>query len=758
MATNLVTLPDGRTVDLDTAEATNAILQQEGYKGMFTDPVKKIKKIRKKKAGQRLNQFQKNQLLALHKFMDSFPAKSDPGLFRGSIAESEIKCWLDYTIGEIKRFTKMKDWIQNGDLEDHDEVVLNPCVTMFTHPVPVALVFESDFFEALADFVKARKNSSGRGMPTKRLCALITAIICEAFVSCTTRCDTNWLPEIAFKLFEKCGVLEQYIRCITPPQPPDCLRAQQMLIPLQSCPGFLKKKFKKGEPCGDTLQAILDGNDGSPEKAPEIIQRLEWISRSVNAMKSRAETGIDSLGACGNCGNMDRSDGFQKALMRCTRCKSIHYCSKECQRADWKQHKKVCKPIPKATKIRKSAINTDLHVFCNRHYNYMMIRMVEACDHHGLKMKDMVVELDYTTNTKNVIPAIQDPPIFKIVPFRDYGEGSEESDWLLECKETKPKYYEELIADMKMNCSKPTPNTLMFLVNHMAGSACVGQIEQKLNENALDAYRTAINKGDFGPLSKILRSDVLELAQGMISVGVDEVYEFLRHKNNPTARMKFAPNKLRDHFIEFSEKHYVKVMADIVENEDLMGLKMQDLVIELDFAADIMVGGMNAFGGYDDGMFEYSNFNVVPLNRYSDGSRPKESDWFPDKKNPLAFEKKKNDVITLFQKKARKPSGEATVLVNYAGGVFVDPQIAYEIPLALFTLKALNAFKSAINDVNLKPLSEVFPCGVSGIYIMDLFLYGIIPEAAAMAALPPEMLREMHGGQMVSDDELFGDW
>ncbi|KAI5814378.1 hypothetical protein BZA77DRAFT_295075 [Pyronema omphalodes] len=40
---------------------------------------------------------------------------------------------------------------------------------------------------------------------------------------------------------------------------------------------------------------------------------------------------------CYNCQKKDVE------LKRCARCQSIHYCGKDCQTADWKEHKKLCK-------------------------------------------------------------------------------------------------------------------------------------------------------------------------------------------------------------------------------------------------------------------------------------------------------------------------------------------------------------------------------------------------------------------------------
>lgn len=40
---------------------------------------------------------------------------------------------------------------------------------------------------------------------------------------------------------------------------------------------------------------------------------------------------------CGHCGVVS------PALKNCTRCRSVRYCNSNCQKADWKEHKKRCK-------------------------------------------------------------------------------------------------------------------------------------------------------------------------------------------------------------------------------------------------------------------------------------------------------------------------------------------------------------------------------------------------------------------------------
>ena len=64
--------------------------------------------------------------------------------------------------------------------------------------------------------------------------------------------------------------------------------------------------------------------------------------------RHKPEAVVPSAGErCTACGSDKKkaSSATTEALLTCTRCKTTKYCSKECQRADWKNHKQVCRPL-----------------------------------------------------------------------------------------------------------------------------------------------------------------------------------------------------------------------------------------------------------------------------------------------------------------------------------------------------------------------------------------------------------------------------
>ncbi|OCL06400.1 putative MYND domain protein [Glonium stellatum] len=48
----------------------------------------------------------------------------------------------------------------------------------------------------------------------------------------------------------------------------------------------------------------------------------------------------DTQPSCASCAKTDSDPNIN--LKRCAKCQTTHYCSRECQKADWKVHKKVC--------------------------------------------------------------------------------------------------------------------------------------------------------------------------------------------------------------------------------------------------------------------------------------------------------------------------------------------------------------------------------------------------------------------------------
>ena len=96
---------------------------------------------------------------------------------------------------------------------------------------------------------------------------------------------------------------------------------------------------------------VRSGIAHGPISCPRFVFR-----RSDNLTTMDGVTAKQLLGQCDHCAVYPRQQGTLKI---CSRCRVAKYCSQECQRAAWKQHKKLCHPCNLNAEVSR------IRVFCS---------------------------------------------------------------------------------------------------------------------------------------------------------------------------------------------------------------------------------------------------------------------------------------------------------------------------------------------------------------------------------------------------------
>ena len=82
------------------------------------------------------------------------------------------------------------------------------------------------------------------------------------------------------------------------------------------------------------------GKGGSPQQQQQQQQQQQHLQRGRQM--------------CEHCGKTDEAAG--KKLLQCSKCKAVSYCSLECQKAAWANHKGPCKLLTKSRADREAAM------------------------------------------------------------------------------------------------------------------------------------------------------------------------------------------------------------------------------------------------------------------------------------------------------------------------------------------------------------------------------------------------------------------
>lgn len=522
-----VHMPNGRTVDICTTPGADAFLKAKTSKDdadYLKSNIENAKKIRSKR---KLGGKDKEQLKMIYIMIDSLADYSTPEVFRSYVPLKDVEFWVDHVMTVLKSIAQDKRWTATGKLEEHDAFVLNSCVSMFTNAVPVAIAHEKDLFKVLSEVVAARKGKTN-SLPCADISETVELIVSNAILTSLYQFDNKWTGEKIFKKLESSGVLLEFIRVTTVAQPNDSFAPPRSVLKsydeLLKCTNFLKKKFKKGEPCGDIVSSILSGKYGYRRNRQITMAKLKAISNMSEIM----ECDGPAIKMCRNCSKSEMSEEFQQSLMQCSRCKMAYYCSRDCQKANWKSHRKVCIAATKAHTKNVNTTETITLNFARNNYVDIMVELVSVCDSTSLNKGELLLELDFVPSKNGKTPALQDPPVFKIAASRGYFEGSRpnEPNWFY--KKEDPKIYQENVKGVafaiKDQFSRLPPSHLLCLIRYPGGVSCykislMGTNGTHLfSDQTVDAFRSAIDDDCFSPLTRILDADQMKAARSQLGL------------------------------------------------------------------------------------------------------------------------------------------------------------------------------------------------------------------------------------------------
>ncbi|CAB9507886.1 expressed unknown protein [Seminavis robusta] len=134
-----------------------------------------------------------------------------------------------------------------------------------------------------------------------------------------------------------------------------CLRSAKRCLELYGNDMPRKQSNKLVEQAKREFLVFWNG----PQKRRDVREGLDAAFVQANTETERAAYPKSLHLVCLSCGKTSK-DVANKNLLCCSHCRKVSYCSKECQRGDWAEHKEFCKMImTKPTSQDEPPVNQD---------------------------------------------------------------------------------------------------------------------------------------------------------------------------------------------------------------------------------------------------------------------------------------------------------------------------------------------------------------------------------------------------------------
>ena len=332
--------------------------------------------------------------------------------------KSEWTFWFIHVITEIRKLQTSPKWKRDGNLDPNYYMWLGICLEIYKSALRLKFSQKESSFEVPRDFYYALTgciDAVSPRLPHREFVRKFTHICSLILVVDSGDCAM-------LKMMEKSGLLVQFLRCSTMPLD-DMHNVHIFYSNLMNQLSFIQKKFKTGQPCNDIAQKILAGDDGYSNPDPKVLNFLRTILQL--AEKARASQLDDQpknappqKKICHFC-KTTKSDDLMKL---CSQCRITHYCSKECQRNDWKSHKQYCEQNSGLKVKNIDKYENMVKTFLTDHSNELQAKVDKTISETGLKQKELVLVLDFAPDESGVAPALSNPPRFEILRVKNAHE------------------------------------------------------------------------------------------------------------------------------------------------------------------------------------------------------------------------------------------------------------------------------------------------------------------------------------------------
>jgi hypothetical protein len=267
-----------------------------------------------------------------------------------NLSLGEVKKLCNYVVTHLERLVADTKWLK---LKNQSDISLLDVIRVWAKiPKPCRYMMEkTEIFALLARILATRSSLPGNEVIQRIIggCegALSTMVLSRAHGP-TEKC----LRDETYAKMESDGILIQCIRCLAiAPLPSHVLDEgiEFMVSNLMMLNAkLIRTRFKKSTPSGDILRNVIAGKDPwqqqktykKPQFHAKAMEQLQILAKQADMTSYSIEQGGSASvrRMCRKC------EKYDVVLFQCNRCKLTFYCSKECQRADWKQHKPICAP------------------------------------------------------------------------------------------------------------------------------------------------------------------------------------------------------------------------------------------------------------------------------------------------------------------------------------------------------------------------------------------------------------------------------